>query len=103
VCWNFREGVRDTFGASIVADVLDPILKEVDSLRIFNAAFQQQSLSIDRTLNDARRTVQRQWVESMNGSAKDFQDVIAKLHKAIANYHEGLVRIDREFNTPKKR
>ena len=38
----------------------------------------------------------------MNGSAKAFQDVIAKLHKAIANYHEGLVRIDREFNAPKK-
>ena len=51
---KFREGVRDTFGASIVADVLDPILKEIDSLRIFNAAFQQQSLSIDRTLADAR-------------------------------------------------
>ena len=51
---NFREGVRDTFGASIVVDVRDPILKEVDSLRIFNAAFQQQSLSIDRTLADAR-------------------------------------------------
>ncbi len=51
---NFREGVRDTFGASIVADVLDPILKEIDSLRIFNAAFQQQSRSIDRTLADAR-------------------------------------------------
>ena len=51
---NFREGVRDTFGASIVADVLDPILKEIDSLRIFNAAFKQQSISIDRTLADAR-------------------------------------------------
>lgn len=51
---NFREGVRDTFGASVVADVLDPILKEIDSLRIFNAAFQQQSLNIDRTLADAR-------------------------------------------------
>lgn len=38
----------------------------------------------------------------MNGSAKSFQDVIAKLHKAIADYHEGLVRIDREFNAPKK-
>lgn len=38
----------------------------------------------------------------MNGSAKAFQDVIAKLHKAIANYHEGLVRIDREFQAPKK-
>ncbi|MBT9137249.1 MAG: hypothetical protein DDT34_02337 [Firmicutes bacterium] len=51
---NFREGVRDTVGASIVVDVLDPILKEVDSLRIFNAAFTEQSLSIDRTLADAR-------------------------------------------------
>lgn len=38
----------------------------------------------------------------MNGSAKAFQDVITKLHKAIANYHEGLVRIDREFQAPKK-
>ena len=38
----------------------------------------------------------------MNGSAKSFQDVIAKLHKAIADYHEGLVRIDRELNAPKK-
>ena len=38
----------------------------------------------------------------MNGSAKSFQDVIAKLHKAIADYYEGLVRIDREFNATKK-
>ena len=38
----------------------------------------------------------------MNGSSKAYQDVIAKLHKAIANYHEGLVRIDREFHAPKK-
>lgn len=51
---NFRDGVRDTFGACIVADVLDPIIKEIDSLRIFNAAFQQQSFSIDSTLADAR-------------------------------------------------
>lgn len=51
---NFGEGVRDTFGASIVADVLGPILKEIDSLRIFNAVFTEQSLNIDRTLADAR-------------------------------------------------
>lgn len=51
---NFRDVVRDTFGASIVSDVLDPILKEIDSLRIFNAAFQQQSLSIDQILADVR-------------------------------------------------
>ncbi len=51
---NFRDGVRDSFGVSIAADVLDPILKEIDSLRIFNAAFQQQSLNTDRALADAR-------------------------------------------------
>ena len=38
----------------------------------------------------------------MNGSATAFQDVISKLNKVIANYHEGLVRIDREFHAPKK-
>jgi hypothetical protein len=50
---SFSEGVRDTFGTSIVSDILDPILKEIDSLRAFNAVFQQQSLSIDQTLADA--------------------------------------------------
>lgn len=49
---NFRDGVRDSFGASIVADVLDPILKEIDSLRVFHTEFQQQSFRIDRTLAD---------------------------------------------------
>lgn len=38
----------------------------------------------------------------MNGSAKIIQDVIAKFNKVIENYHEGLVRIDREFHAPKK-
>ncbi len=38
----------------------------------------------------------------MNGSAKAFQDLIAKLKMAIADYHEGLVRIDREFNATQK-
>jgi len=51
---SFREGVRDTFGASIVDDVLDPILKEIDSLRVFNADFQQKTFDLDRTLNDVR-------------------------------------------------
>jgi hypothetical protein len=37
----------------------------------------------------------------MNGSARSFQDAIAKLHEAIADYHEGLVRIDRDFNAQK--
>lgn len=51
---NFREGVRDSFGASIVADALDPILKEIESLRIFNEEFQRQALNIDRVLEEAR-------------------------------------------------
>lgn len=38
----------------------------------------------------------------MSGSAKDVQDVISKLHKAIAGYQEGCARIDREFNAQKK-
>lgn len=51
---TFRDGVRDTFGASLAADVLDPILKEIDSLRTFNAEFQRQALGIDATLAEAR-------------------------------------------------
>lgn len=51
---KFCDGVRDPFGASIVTDVLDPMLKEIDSLRIFNDTFQHQSLSIDQTLSEAR-------------------------------------------------
>ena len=54
---NFRDGVRDSFGASMIADVLDPILKEFDSLRDFNEEFQRQALNIDRVLEEAR-TVQ---------------------------------------------
>lgn len=51
---NFRDGVRDSFGASMIADVLDPILKEIDSLREFNEEFQRQALNIDRVLEQAR-------------------------------------------------
>ncbi|CAB3910148.1 hypothetical protein LMG26846_04967 [Achromobacter insuavis] len=51
---SFRDGVRDAFGASIAAEVLDPILQEIDSLRMFNADFQLQTLGIDMTLADAR-------------------------------------------------
>ena len=51
---NFRDGVRDSFGASIITDVLDPILKEIDSLRVFNEEFQRQALNIDLFLEDAR-------------------------------------------------
>ena len=53
---NFRDGVRDSFGASMIADVLDPILKEIHSLRDFNEKFQRQSLRIDQLLEEARTT-----------------------------------------------
>lgn len=36
---NFRGGVRDSFGASIITDVLEPILMEIDSFRSFNEEF----------------------------------------------------------------
>jgi len=51
---HFRDGVRDSFGASMIADVLDPILKEIDSLREFNEEFQRQALNIDRVLEQTR-------------------------------------------------
>ena len=51
---NFRDGVRDSFGASMIADVLDPIVKEIDSLRHFNEEFQRQALNIDCVLEEAR-------------------------------------------------
>ena len=51
---NFRDGVRDSFGASMIADVLVPILKEIDLLRDFNEEFQRQALNIDRVLEEVR-------------------------------------------------
>jgi len=50
---SFRDSVRDSFGASMIADVLDPILKEIDSLRDFNREYQRQALNIDRVLEEA--------------------------------------------------
>ena len=51
---NFRDGVRDSFGASMIADAIEPILKEIDSLRDFNEDFQRQALNIDRVMEEAR-------------------------------------------------
>lgn len=51
---NFRDGVRDSFGASMIADILDPIIKEIDSLRHFDEDSQRQALNIDRLLEEAR-------------------------------------------------
>lgn len=51
---SFRDNLRDSFGASMIADVLDPILREIDSLRNFNEEFLRQTLNIDRVLEEAR-------------------------------------------------
>ena len=51
---NFRGGVRDSFGASIMTDVLEPILMDIDSLRAFNDEFQRHALNIDQVLEEAR-------------------------------------------------
>ena len=51
---NFRGGVRDSFGASILIDVLEPILMEIDSLRAFNEEFQRHAFNIDQVLEEAR-------------------------------------------------
>lgn len=51
---NFREAAHDSFGLSISTEVLEPILKEIDSLRIFNEEFQRQALNPDKTLESAR-------------------------------------------------
>ncbi len=51
---NFREGVRDSFGESIIADTLEPILKEIDSLRHQSEDFQRQKIEIEHVLEEAR-------------------------------------------------
>lgn len=51
---NFRGAAHDSFGLSISTEVLEPILKEIDSLRIFNEEFQRQALNLDKTLESAR-------------------------------------------------
>lgn len=51
---HFQDGVRDPFGASIVTDVLEPIIREIDSLRGATAEFQRSAHQIDQLLIDAR-------------------------------------------------
>jgi len=51
---NFCDGVRDSFGASIIADVLDPIFKELTLLNTFNEEFQNLSMEIDQIMQEAR-------------------------------------------------
>lgn len=51
---NFRDGVRDSFGDSIIAGALEPILKEIDSLRYHSEEFNRQAVEIARMLEEAR-------------------------------------------------
>jgi hypothetical protein len=51
---NFRDGVHDSFGDSIIAGALEPILKEIDSLRYHSEEFNRQAVEIDRILEEAR-------------------------------------------------
>lgn len=51
---NFGGAVRDDFGAAIVAEVLEPVVREVAALRALNEAFQRQAHNVDRTLASAR-------------------------------------------------
>ena len=51
---TFRGGVRDTFGASIIDDVLDPIRNQIGLLRSFHEEFQRQSLAVEQVLQEAR-------------------------------------------------
>lgn len=50
----FRSGVNDSFGASVVADVLDPIRTEIGLLGSFHEDFQRQALNIEQVLQEAR-------------------------------------------------
>lgn len=51
---RFNEGAPDAFASSIVAEVLTPILKDIDSLRSFNKGYQRQVLIIDGILEEAQ-------------------------------------------------
>lgn len=51
---TFRDGVRDEFGASIIADVLDPIRNQIGHLRSLHEEVQSHSLNIEQVLDDAR-------------------------------------------------
>jgi hypothetical protein len=51
---KFRDGVRDSFGDSIIAGALEPILKEINSLRNHNEEFHRQAADIGRMLEEAR-------------------------------------------------
>lgn len=51
---TFRGGVRDAFGASITADVLEPMRNQIGLLRSFHEDVQRHSLSVEQVLQEAR-------------------------------------------------
>jgi len=51
---TFREIVRDAFGASLIADVLDPIRNEIGMLRSFHVESQGLFLDVAQVLDEAR-------------------------------------------------
>lgn len=60
---TFRGGVHDAFGASIIADVLDPIRNEIGLLRSFHDEFQRHSLCVEQVLQEARSLRFREGVQ----------------------------------------
>ena len=54
---TFRGGVRDVFGASILADVLGPTQNEIGKLRMYHEEYQRQALNIEQIMQEARALV----------------------------------------------
>lgn len=51
---TFRGGVRDAFGVSVIADVMDPIRHHIGLLRSFHEEAQRLFLDVEQVLEDAR-------------------------------------------------
>jgi hypothetical protein len=51
---TFRDSARDAFGASIIADVLEPIRKEIGLLCSFHEEFRKQCSNIKQVLEEVR-------------------------------------------------
>jgi hypothetical protein len=51
---DFKNSVRDSFGASLLDDVFDPVLHEIGALRSAEEDFQRQLSSISLMLEETR-------------------------------------------------
>jgi len=51
---TFRDGVRDSFGESIIADVLGPIRNQIGLLRSLHEELERASFDINQALQEAR-------------------------------------------------